>query len=339
MPSRRRAAAALAALAAAPLLPTPAEARSRPADRAHDTAAGHARGTATDQARITAADRVGERVLDLTIHSPALGRDGHARVLLPRGYDRRPHHRWPVLYLLHGCCDPGPGWEAWTLNTDVEGLTASVPALVVSPEGGPSGFYSNWWNGGFFGPPAWETFHLAELRPLLERALRGNGRRAIAGLSMGGFGALSYAARHPRLFRAAASFSGVVHPLRNPGGVQGIVKQYGADPTALWGDPTAQSALWAAHDPYTQLTRLPRGYPVYVSCGDGTPGPLDPADRPVDPTEQGLGLMAQDYVRRARAHGLALTARLYGPGTHTWPYWERELDRALPLLTTALARP
>ncbi|MFD7502647.1 alpha/beta hydrolase [Streptomyces sp. NPDC059850] len=331
MPSRRRAAAALAALAAAPLLPTPAEARSRPAEA-------RSRSADTDQARITAADRVSERVLDLTIDSPALGRDGHARVLLPSGYDRRPHRRWPVLYLLHGCCDPGPGWQAWTLNTDVEGLTASLPALVVSPEGGPSGFYSNWWNGGAYGPPAWETFHLGEVRPLVERTLRGNGRRAIAGLSMGGFGALSYAARHPRLFRAAASFSGVIHPLRSPAGVQGIVQRYGADPTALWGDPTAQSAIWAAHDPYTQLTRLPRGYPVYVSCGDGTPGPLDPADRPVDPTEKSLWPMAEDYVRRARARGLALTARLYGPGTHTWPYWERELDRALPLLTRPLAR-
>ncbi|CAM5623660.1 hypothetical protein SANTM175S_03441 [Streptomyces antimycoticus] len=143
-----------------------------------------------------------------------------------------------------GCCDPGPGWEAWTLNTDVEAITAGTPALIVSPEGGPVGFYSNWWNGGHYGPPAWETFHLAELRPLLERALRANGRRAVAGLSMGGFGALSYAARHPGLFRAAASFSGVIHTTLDPAGVQGILTGQGVDPTALWGDPAAQPALW-----------------------------------------------------------------------------------------------
>ncbi|GAA1683772.1 alpha/beta hydrolase [Streptomyces yatensis] len=341
MPNRRRAVAALAALAAAPLLATTAEARSpepgpSKAPKALPPEALAGRRTPA-RARLIAADRVGERVLDLTIDSPALGREGHARVLLPTGYDRRPHHRWPVLYLLHGCCDPGPGWEAWTRNTDVEAITADVPALIVSPEGGPVGFYSNWWNGGHYGPPAWETFHLAELRPLLERALRANGRRAIAGLSMGGFGALSYAARHPRLFRAAASFSGVVHTTLDPAGIQGILTGQGADPTALWGDPAAQSALWDAHNPYALIPRLPRGYPLYLACGNGTPGPLDPPGRPEDALERGLGEMAQRYVRRARAHGLAVTAHLYGPGTHTWPYWERELTRALPLLTGPLA--
>ncbi|MCO8305335.1 alpha/beta hydrolase family protein [Streptomyces hygroscopicus] len=342
MPNRRRAVAALTALAAAPLLPLPAEARAAEA-RAAGTGSSAGRspealsGSRTPaHARLVAADRVSERVLDLTIDSPALGREGHARVLLPTGYDRRPHRRWPVLYLLHGCCDPGPGWEAWTLNTDVEGITADTPALIVSPEGGPVGFYSDWWNGGRYGRPAWETFHLAELRPLLERALRANGRRAIAGLSMGGFGALSYAARHPRLFHAAASFSGVVHTTLDPAGVQGILTGGGADPTALWGDPAAQSPLWDAHNPYALIPRLPRGYPVYLSCGNGAPGPLDPPDRPEDTLERGLGEMAGRYARRARGHGLAVTARLYGPGTHTWPYWERELARALPLLTAPL---
>ncbi|MBI0384497.1 esterase family protein, partial [Streptomyces albiflaviniger] len=192
MPNRRRTLAALTALAAAPLLPVRAEARSaepgsskagypKPGSskaRSPEALAGRAVPT---HARLVAAERVGERVLDLTVDSPALGREGHARVLLPTGYDRRPHRRWPVLYLLHGCCDPGPGWEAWTRNTDVEAITAATPALIVSPEGGPAGFYSNWWNGGHYGPPAWETFHLAELLPLLERALRANGHRAIAG--------------------------------------------------------------------------------------------------------------------------------------------------------------
>ncbi|MBI0375890.1 esterase family protein, partial [Streptomyces albiflaviniger] len=58
---------------------------------------------------------------------------------------------------------------------------------------------------------------------------------------------------------------------------------------------------------------------------------------PEDALERGLGEMAQRYVRRARAHGLAVTAHLYGPGTHTWPYWERELTHALPLLTARLS--
>jgi hypothetical protein len=58
--------------------------------------------------------------------------------------------------------------------------------------------------------PGWETFHLTELRQILERGLGAGGQRAIAGLSMGGFGAMSYAGRRPDLFRAAAAFSGVL---------------------------------------------------------------------------------------------------------------------------------
>ncbi|WP_405956530.1 alpha/beta hydrolase [Streptomyces phaeochromogenes] len=85
--------------------------------------------------------------------------------------------------------------------------------LVVMPEGGQVGFYGNWWNHAAGGPPAWETFHLDELRPLLERHYGAGTRRAVAGLSMGGFGAVSYAARRPDLVRAAASYSGPVHLL------------------------------------------------------------------------------------------------------------------------------
>ncbi|MGI5466748.1 alpha/beta hydrolase [Streptomyces sp. CA-132043] len=290
---------------------------------------------ADDGAYLTAVERVDDRILDLTIHSPALGREGHARVLLPTGYDRD-HRRLPVLYLLHGCCDSTPGWRAWTDNTDVVRATARTRALIVLPEGGPMGFYSNWWNHGAGGAPAWETFHLTEVRQLVERSLRTNGRRAIAGLSMGGFGALSYAGRHPGMFRSAASFSGVVDTTADPQQLLNVVAGYADDPTALWGDPRAQAGIWRAHNPYDLVRRLPRGFPVFVSTGNGTPGPLDPPDAQPDALENWLGGMSERYVDRARAHGLHVTADLYGPGTHTWPYWERELHRALPMLTTSI---
>ncbi|WP_279580200.1 alpha/beta hydrolase [Fodinicola feengrottensis] len=109
------------------------------------------------------------------------------------------------------------------------------------PEGGPAGFYSNWWNHGERGAPAWETFHLTELRQLLERGYGAGTRRVIAGLSMGGFGALSYAARHPGMFRAAASYSGVIDTtyvdakINSPQVIMQIVGATGADPSALWG--------------------------------------------------------------------------------------------------------
>ena len=64
------------------------------------------------------------------------------------------------------------------------------------PEAGWNGWYSDWWNNGNGGDPAWETFHTQELRRLLERDWGAGPRRVVAGLSMGGQGALMYAVEY-----------------------------------------------------------------------------------------------------------------------------------------------
>ena len=126
------------------------------------------------------------------------------RLLTPAGWRPGDGRRHPQLWLLHGCCDT---YESWSANTDIAELPALRDVLVVMPEGGAVGFYSDWRRG-----PKWETFQLTELRKLLERDFGAGEPRAVAGLSMGGYGAMAYAARHPGLFDAAASFSGVVAP-------------------------------------------------------------------------------------------------------------------------------
>jgi len=68
-------------------------------------------------ARVVATQTVGPRVRDLTIDSPALGRSAKVRLLLPRRFQAQPNRRWPVLWLLHGCCDT---YQSWTRSTDVE---------------------------------------------------------------------------------------------------------------------------------------------------------------------------------------------------------------------------
>jgi diacylglycerol O-acyltransferase/trehalose O-mycolyltransferase len=282
---------------------------------------------------VVSAQRSG-RLVELTVHSPAVGHDVGVRLLLPPGYDRHPAHRWPALYLLHGCCDGDTGYRSWTDKTDVEELTAHTNVLVVMPEAGPAGFYSDWLDG-----PRWETFHLTELRRILERDYRSGPRRAVAGLSMGGFGALSYAARHPGFFRAAASFSGVVHPSyqgeRSTQLVASIVAGTGADPAALWGDPVADADIWAAHNPYDLARRL-RGTKVYLSAGNGAAGPFDPPDSGVDGLEQLLGEQSVAVADRLRDSGVAVRTDFYGPGHHAWPYWERALHRSFPMLTAAM---
>jgi len=299
-------------------------------DSAEAGAAGGAR--ADDGAQVVTTTIVDSRTLDLTVQSPALGRSGMVRLLLPLDRDRQPDRRWPVLYLLNGCCGT---YDSWTRETDVEALTSQMNVLVVMPEAGRVGFYSNWWNYGAGGPPAWETFHLTEVRQILERGYRAGTHRAIAGLSMGGLGAMAYAARNPGMFRAAASYSGVLNTIYDPATIMGLVRNVGADPLALWGDPVQQERIWAAHNPYDLAGRL-RGIGLYVSSGDGNPGPLDPPDTPADGIEQWIYPQNVAFVARTRTLGLRLTADLYGAGTHTWPHWERALHRSFSMLMSSI---
>ena len=271
--------------------------------------------------------RLSERILDLTVSSPALGRVAWARLLLPTRWSAEPDRRWPVLYLLHGCCDPH---GSWTGATDVVDLTAGSDVLVVMPEGGRIGFYSDWADGS----AGWETFHLTELRRLLEERYRAGPVRAVGGLSMGGLGALAYAARWPGLFRAAASFSGIVHTRLSPARTEWyrqLVRWEGADPEKLWDGPAA----WAAHNPYDLAPRL-RGTALFLSAGDGRPGPLDPPGTQVDDVEAALAAENAALVTRLRELDIPVQVSFYGPGTHTAPYWQRELHRAWPLLRRAL---
>ncbi len=316
---------ALLAVLGALLAPGTAQAAT-PAAAAHP---GHG-------ATVVSQVQVAPRQVDLTIDSPALGTTVPVRLLTPDGWDtRRPGQRWPTLWLLAGCCGD---YTAWTARTDVASIPELRNVLVVMPEAGTTGFYSNWWNNGEGGAPAWETFHLTELRDLLEHGYGAGPDRTVAGLSMGGFGALSYAARHPGMFRAAASYSGVVHPLYQPGGpenVIGIVQSEGFDGTALWGDPVAQHQIWAAHDPYTLAGAL-RDTPLFLSCGDGTAGPFDQPGA-TSAFETLFLAENQSLAQRLTAvHARHVVTDFYGPGTHSWPYWQRELHRSLPLLLGAM---
>jgi diacylglycerol O-acyltransferase / trehalose O-mycolyltransferase len=224
--------------------------------------------------------------------------------MTPKGWSSRPAgRRWPVLYLLHGCCDT---YESWTRSTDIEELPELRDVLVVMPEGGPVGFYSNWLGSRGRRGPAWETFHLSELRRILERDYGAGTRRVIAGQSMGGLGAMSYSARHPGLFLGAASFSGLLHPLDDTDFLLGLFSRYTPEPLAIWGDPARQRDVWSSHDPTTLAERLQRTQ-ILVSAGDGRPGPFDLADAEPDRIEQTVLRESRAFV--GRLHRLWLRAQ------------------------------
>jgi S-formylglutathione hydrolase FrmB len=305
------------------------------------------------------------RTLDLLISSPAVGIAKWARILLPVGWTPEATTTYPVLYLLHGGGDPNQS-RSWTVeDTDpvnnVGTLTEHTGVIVVMPDGGMCDQYTNWYNGGQFGTPAWETFHLVELRQVLERNFHAGTQRAVAGMSMGGLGAMTYAARNPGLFAAAASFSGSVDPLINypvvtapdapftgPASIQVTVATTCPNNNwkAIWGDPAVTTSpaagapapidYWHQHNP-TDLAGQLTGVQLFVSTGDGTCGPLDDAGcTGVNPLEKQVEVESRQFVNALINAKVPVTTDFYGPGSHRWPYWDRELGRAFPMLMAAI---
>jgi diacylglycerol O-acyltransferase / trehalose O-mycolyltransferase len=274
-----------------------------------------------------------------------------------------------VLYLLTG---NGAGFQSWTCNTLVQNYLQNAEVIVVMPDGAqrydrcapaekiPStqipSWYSDWKT-----PSSdrraqkWETFHLDELKRILETSYRSSGKYAIAGLSMGGFGAIKYAVRHPGLFVAAASYSGMLDTISNEGftAITGSLTQAGQDTNALWGyypdTPFGQQygSDWPLHNPKTRATELLNTathmlkIPIYISAGDGSLGKLVPNyDIALGSIEAAVRSATNRFVLTvSNANGgvrpTNMTVKYY-KGTHQWRYWDAAMCASLPMLMSAL---
>ncbi|MGI5219715.1 alpha/beta hydrolase-fold protein [Nocardia sp. CA-290969] len=139
--------------------------------------------------------------------SQAMGWNPGVNVLLPDGYHTSGLN-YPVLYLLHG---GGVDQDFRTFDfLGIRELTAGKPIIVVMPDGGHAGWYSNP-VASFVGPRNWETFHIAQLVPWIDANFRTFAEyegRAVSGFSMGGFGALKYTAKYPGYFASVSAHSG-----------------------------------------------------------------------------------------------------------------------------------
>jgi len=150
------------------------------------------------------------RLFTVRLNSGALAGSTNVRILLPANYSAQSATRYPVLYLLHGTSGSAADW---TTSGNAETVTAGLPVIIVMPDiglnGSGGGYCTNWHNGAY----QWETYHIEQLLPWIDANLRTipvRAKRAIAGLSQGGFCSTSYGARHPDLFGTVLSFSGAV---------------------------------------------------------------------------------------------------------------------------------
>ena len=148
----------------------------------------------------------------LILKSKILGEDVRYTVYLPFDYDTSQRY-YPVVYLLHGYTDNDMGWLQFgeaNLILDEAIATRQVPPMILAmPDAGVSWYINN-----FDKSVSYEDFFIQEFIPFIESEYRIRTEkqyRGVAGLSMGGYGALVYALKHSDLFAACVAFSAAVY--------------------------------------------------------------------------------------------------------------------------------
>lgn len=171
-------------------------------------------GLAAAPQRVFSGEVAAGQVLEgLKLSSSVLGRDVAYAVYLPPDYATSTR-RYPVVYLLHGYTDDESGWIQFgeiNLAADRAIAEREIPSMIiVMPDGGVS-----WYINDLAGKVRYEDMFVQELIPHIDATYRTRPTRefrGIAGLSMGGWGTLVHALRHPELFAACAAFSAAVWP-------------------------------------------------------------------------------------------------------------------------------
>ena len=239
--------------------------------------------------------------LEISFRSECLGGNTEITVLLPEKLTED----IPVLYLLHGMRGDHTSW----MNGSTIGWEARARGIaVVMPSGGNS-FYSNMKYG-----PRYYDYVATELPAYLEKLLpaitKDPKKTFVAGLSMGGYGAIKLALRNPGRFAAAASLSGaldLVADVKFPG--------WSDITTANWGEDYDTSIAGTDDDLLALLDRYPADVPkprIYFTCG----------------TEDFLYEQNRTFRERIAKTDFDYTYS-EGPGIHNWAYWNAWLVPAL----------
>ena len=232
--------------------------------------------------------------------------------------------RYPVIYLLHGGSGSFSDWhQKVTQKGIVNQLAETYNVVIVTPGVGPASYY---YDSPLLDSVRYETYMIQELIPLIDskyRTLAQKESRAITGLSMGGHGAITLAAKHPELFVAAGSMSGVMN-------IDTDLWKVGEDFRNL--RKKGQLEMLGAinykapqFNPYTAVGLVDQlkdqGVAVIIDCG------VD--DFLIETNRQMHGILldkkiAHEYIER--------------PGAHTWTYWTEAVPVQFSFLNKYLQR-
>ncbi|GAC1670808.1 MAG: alpha/beta hydrolase-fold protein [Candidatus Acidiferrum sp.] len=261
------------------------------------------------------------------MQSKILGHMVRYCVLLPPSYDSQKTKRYPVLYLLHGLGDD----EQMLLRSGAFNLVEDLwerkeidEFLMVTPGAGAS-FYVNARDG----KNRYEDFFVQEFLPAIEQRYRirgGRTLRGIAGISMGGYGALHMAFRHAQLFGSVGAHSAALFerpPVvnighdaesRQPARVRILGGVFGAP---------VDVAFWKQNDPI-QMARTSSlaGLKIYFDCGSED--------------DYGFDAGANELDKALSARHIAHEFHLH-PGGHNWPYFAEHLPALLKFHSAVFA--
>jgi S-formylglutathione hydrolase FrmB len=272
-------------------------------------------------------------VQTIQFESKLLGKSLPYNVLLPVGYYpsivvrrgriiRRMNH-YPVLYLLHG---GGAHYDQWTSITKLSDYARPYRMIVVMPEG-DDGFYTD---SATITKDKYESYILEELIPDVERRFRAlptRSRRSIAGLSMGGYGALKFGVKHPDKFVFVGSMSGAISAAswtdfpNNPFAQQIKTAVFAAFGPA--GSPTrVANDLYKLYGelPMQSIASLPY---VYLNCGTEDPLQL-PSNR--------------SFVGILQARNIPHLYHEFS-GNHDAVYWDKHAPELLRIADQKMREP
>jgi S-formylglutathione hydrolase FrmB len=211
--------------------------------------------------------------------------------------------------LLHGL---GGHFDNWTERTKLAQYAAAYNIIIVTPEGG-DGWYTN-----SVSVPGdkYESYIVEELIPEIDKKFHtkaDRANRAIAGLSMGGYGAIKFGLKYPDKFILAGSFSGAVGITDLPAASKQFVSVknvFGEDDSQARKDNDDFRII--RDMPAEKLSALPF---LYVSCGT--------EDMLVFPMNYNfLKLLTEKKVKHEYRQL---------PGGHSWPFWDGQVQEFLRL--------